>query len=164
VTDNDGTGNTAAMVIAAARDAGLTVAAAESLTAGMVCAALAEVPGASAALQGGVVAYQGSVKVSLLGVDPDLLARQGAVNPEVAAQMAAGACAALGADIAVATTGAAGPEPHDGKPVGTVFVSVASDNVSSVQEFRFDGDRADVRAAASRAALESLYDVLRTTR
>ncbi|MCG7423321.1 nicotinamide-nucleotide amidohydrolase family protein [Micrococcus sp. ACRRV] len=105
--------------------AGLTVATAESLTAGLVAARLADVPGASAALQGGVVAYQNHVKAGLLGVDAGLLTARGAVDAEVARQMACGARRAAGADVGVATTGVAGPEPHQGKPVGTVFVGVA---------------------------------------
>lgn len=105
--------------------AGLTVATAESLTAGLVAARLADVPGASAALQGGVVAYQNHVKSGLLGVDAGLLTARGAVDAEVARQMACGARRAAGADVGVATTGVAGPEPHQGKPVGTVFVGVA---------------------------------------
>lgn len=112
-------------VVARGTALGLTVATAESLTAGMVAAALADVPGASAVLQGGVVAYQNHVKAELLGVGGDLLAARGAVDPEVARRMAAGARRALGADVGVATTGVAGPEPHQGRPVGTVMLGLA---------------------------------------
>lgn len=112
-------------VIAWGTAAGVTLATAESLTAGLVAAALADVPGASAVLQGGVVAYQNRVKEGLLGVAPDLLASRGAVDPKVARQMAAGARQALGADVGVSTTGVAGPEPHQGRPVGTVMVGLA---------------------------------------
>src|SRR6476646_10184208 len=106
---------------------GLTVASAESLTGGLVCAALTDVPGASAVVRGSVVAYATELKAQVLGVDPELLASGGAVQAEVARQMATGVCRVLGADIGVATTGVAGPDPQDGHPVGTVFVAVAAD-------------------------------------
>ena len=94
-------------VVHALADAGLTVATGESLTAGLVAARLADVPGASAVLHGGVVAYQNAVKTGLLGVPEDLLARVGAVDADVARRMALGARAALGADVGVATVAAA---------------------------------------------------------
>lgn len=105
--------------------AGLTVATAESLTAGLAAATLADVPGASATLQGGVVAYQNHVKADVLGVDRGLLAECGAVDPAVARQMAAGARRLAGADVGVSTTGVAGPEPHQGRSVGTVYLGLA---------------------------------------
>ncbi|MGQ7787900.1 CinA family protein [Nesterenkonia sp. K-15-9-6] len=104
---------------------GLTVATAESLTAGSLAARLADVPGASAALVGGVVAYCNPVKHQLLGVDENVLEERGAVDPAVAAAMARGAAGATGAALGVATTGVAGPEPHEGKDVGTVYVGLA---------------------------------------
>lgn len=112
-------------LVARLTELGLTVAAAESLTAGALCARLADVPGASTVLRGGVVSYTDEVKIRLLDVDADLLRDRGAVDPEVAVQMACGALVAAGADVGVSTTGAAGPEPHAGKPVGTVFVGAA---------------------------------------
>lgn len=105
--------------------AGQTVACAESLTGGLVCATLVSVPGASAVVRGGVVAYAVDAKAALLGVDPDLLGRVGAVDPEVAAALARGAARVLGATWGVGTTGVAGPDPSDGMPVGTVFVAVS---------------------------------------
>lgn len=146
--------------IALAQKRGLTIATGESLTAGMVAAALAAVPGASAVLRGGVVSYHREVKASLLGVDVQLLNRVGAVDPEVARQMARGARAACGADIGVATTGVAGPEPHEGKAVGTVVVAVVAPNVSLVQEYRFEGARAQIREASCEAALDLLMKAL----
>ena len=103
------------------------MATAESLTGGLVCAALTDVPGASAVVRGAVVAYATELKAQVLGVDPDLLATGGAVQAEVARQMATGVCRVLGADVGVATTGVAGPDPQDGHPVGTVFVAVAAE-------------------------------------
>lgn len=104
---------------------GLTIATGESLTAGALSSHLAEVPGVSAVLRGGVVAYCNDVKQSVLAVDAELLRTHGAVDAAVAAQMAAGAARVTGALVGVSTTGVAGPEPHQGKPVGTVFVGVA---------------------------------------
>jgi PncC family amidohydrolase len=104
---------------------GRTLAVAESLTGGLVVATLVSVPGASAVVRGGVVAYMTDLKVTLLDVDPELIAREGAVHPEVARQMARGVAARLGADYGVATTGVAGPDPQDGHPVGEVHVAVA---------------------------------------
>lgn len=146
--------------VALARERGLTIATAESLTAGMVAAALASVPGASAVLRGGVVSYHRDVKASLLGVDPELLKRVGAVDPEVAGQMAQGARGACGADIGVATTGVAGPEPHDGKEVGTVVVAVVAVSARLIREYRFEGNRAQIRDASCEAAVSLLMEVL----
>ncbi|MCC3292749.1 CinA family protein [Arthrobacter sp. zg-Y1110] len=147
-------------VVAAARDAGLTIATAESLTAGMLCAELGSVPGASAVLQGGVVAYQNGIKLSVLGVPAELLAQAGSVDGRVAEHMAAGARRVLGADVGVATTGVAGPETHDGKPVGTVFLGIATSEGTSVREFLFAGDRTAIRTAACSEALSMLASVL----
>ena len=135
---------------------GQTVACAESLTGGLVCAALTDVPGASAVVRGAVVSYATALKATLLGVDPDLLARTGAVDAEVARQMAQGVCRVLASDWGVATTGVAGPDPQDGAAVGTVFVAVAGPGGSRVTEGHFDGDRAAIRAAAVTAALALL--------
>lgn len=104
---------------------GATVAAAESLTGGMIGAALTAMPGSSATFRGGVVAYATDLKASELGVPEDLLAAEGAVHPDVAAAMATGVAARLGADFGVAVTGVAGPEPQDGRPVGTVHIAVS---------------------------------------
>lgn len=146
--------------VALARERGLTIATGESLTAGMVAAALATVPGASAVLRGGVVSYHREVKAGLLGVSPALLARVGAVDGEVAEQMARGARVACGADVGVATTGVAGPEPHEGKGVGTVIVAVATVDGSVVREFRFAGTREEIRESTCDAAVKLLTETL----
>lgn len=132
---------------------GWTIAVAESLTGGMVASSLVDVPGASAVFRGGVVAYATDVKRSALGVDADLLSTAGAVDPEVARQMAEGVRALLGADVGLATTGVAGPEPQDGKAVGTVCLAVVTPAGRSSATRRFDGDRSAIRRAASEAAL-----------
>ncbi|MFE0777229.1 nicotinamide-nucleotide amidohydrolase family protein [Streptomyces sp. NPDC058861] len=115
----------AARVLALLAERGQTLAVAESLTGGLVAAELTGVPGASASFRGSVTAYATALKHELLGVDAALLAERGAVDPEVASQMAAGVRVRLGADWGIATTGVAGPEPQDGQPVGTVYVAVA---------------------------------------
>lgn len=142
----------------------VTVGTAESLTAGMVAATIAEIPGASAMLQGGVIAYQNSVKEKQLGVSAELLARQGAVDPEVACAMALGVCAAVGARLGIATTGVAGPDAHQGKPVGLVYIGVALDGVARAQEFHFDGDREAIRGQATQAALALLAETVKAAR
>jgi nicotinamide-nucleotide amidase len=153
---------TSSQVVAALVAAGRTVSTAESLTGGLVCAALTDVPGASAVVRGAVVAYATELKARVLGVDPQLLAAGGAVQAEVARQMATGVCRVLGSDVGVATTGVAGPEPQDGHPVGTVFVAVAADGQVLVRELTLAGDRAAIRTATVDAALDAALDLVRT--
>jgi nicotinamide-nucleotide amidase len=139
---------------------GLRIATAESLTAGLLAATIADVPGASGTLQGGVVAYQNEVKEHLLGVDPGRLASHGAVDPGVAAQMAEGARRACAADIGVATTGVAGPEPHQGRAVGTVYLGIAGLPGPAAEELHLEGDREGIRRATVQAALRSVLQRL----
>lgn len=149
-------------LLAAALRARLTVAVAESLTGGRVAAALTAVPGASAVLRGSVTAYATDLKARLLGVDAGLLDRVGAVDGEVARQMALGVRKVCGADVGIATTGVAGPTRQDGKPVGTVFVAVVGPDPDRVliAPARFDGDRARVQDAATELALASAVEHL----
>ena len=142
-------------VVAASADAGLTIACAESLTGGALCAALVSVPGASAVVRGGVVAYAVDVKEGLLGVDAALIDEFGIVSVEVATAMAERVRDLLGADVGVATTGAAGPEPHGGKAPGTVAVASVGPLGTFAWERRHSGDRNGVRAAAVDDALEA---------
>lgn len=102
-----------------------TVAVAESLTGGLVAATLTDTPGASATFRGGLVVYATDLKASLAGVSAELLERKGAVDPQVAIELARGVRSRLGATWGIGVTGVAGPEPQDGRPVGTVFVGVA---------------------------------------
>ncbi|MEO8829745.1 CinA family protein [Lapillicoccus sp.] len=161
---------TAAEIVALLLERGESVGCAESLTGGLLTARLVDVPGASAVVRGGVVSYATDLKHELLGVDAELLAARGAVDAEVAAQMAVGAQRVLGADWGVATTGVAGPDPQDGMPVGLVYVAVAGPEVPAgpavrvvpvVHQHRFDGGRAMVRVASVDAALGLLADQLR---
>ncbi|WP_163542541.1 CinA family protein [Occultella kanbiaonis] len=137
-------------------EAGRTVAVAESLTGGALAAELVSVPGVSAVLRGGVVAYATDVKASLLGVDPDLLAVHGPVHPQVALEMADGVRAALGADIGLGTTGVAGPGPADGQPAGTVFVACTTPTWRAVRGYHLAGARPAVRSATVALALALL--------
>ncbi|MFP3581088.1 nicotinamide-nucleotide amidohydrolase family protein [Arthrobacter sp. SIMBA_036] len=155
-----GSAQSAAAVVARAIEQHLTVATAESLTAGMVAAALANTPGASGMLQGGVVAYHNAVKAGVLGVPTELLADVGSVDGGVAAEMASGARRVCGADVGISTTGVAGPEPHDGKAVGTVFIGVATQTGQTSFEYRFSGDRQSIREQSCEAALARLLAAL----
>ena len=148
-------------VVSALRATGGTLACAESLTGGLLCAAVVDVPGASDVLMGGVVAYAPGVKVSLLGVPSEVLAEHGTVHPTTAEHMAVGVARLLGSTHAVATTGVAGPGSSEGHPAGTVFVAVHSPGSDPrVRELQLDGDRAAVRAGAVEAALALLLEVL----
>ncbi|MGW1562709.1 CinA family protein [Streptomyces sp. NPDC002144] len=147
---------------------GETLAVAESLTGGLVAADITAVSGASKAFRGSVTAYATELKHHLLGVDAPLLAARGAVDAQVASQMAAGVRKALGADWGIATTGVAGPEPQDGQPVGTVFVAVdgpfatipGSAGGGKVLALRLNGDRAEIRRESVRSVLALLLSEL----
>ncbi|WP_327318263.1 CinA family protein [Streptomyces sp. NBC_01235] len=156
--------STAADVVRILTVNGETLAVAESLTGGLVSAEITSIPGASRVFRGSVTAYATGLKHDLLGVDAGLLASRGAVDAQVAAQMAAGVRKALGADWGVATTGVAGPDPQDGQPVGTVFVAVdgpfGADSGSAaggkVEALRLNGDRAEIRRESVRSVLALL--------
>lgn len=157
----DDTRALAEQVIALLRGAGQTVAAAESLTGGLVVAGLTTVPGASHAVRGGVVAYASELKTILLGVPRAMLAAHGAVYPGVAAAMADGVRERLGATFGVATTGVAGPDPQDGQPVGTVHIAVSADNDTVVRTLALDGDRDRIRRVTVERLLALLIGRLR---
>lgn len=159
-------GSAATTLIAELTARGETVAVAESLTGGLVVATLVGVPGASAVVRGGVVAYATPVKHTVLGVSDALLAGNGAVDPEVARQMATGVRTALAVDGAAATwgistTGVAGPDPQDGKPVGTVFVGIASEDGATAYELHLDGDREAIRQATVSELLARMSSTIR---
>jgi nicotinamide-nucleotide amidase len=144
---------------------GLTLATAESCTGGLVAARLTGIPGSSRVFRGGVVAYSDEVKRSELGVSPELLERHGAVSPEVAAAMARGARARLGADVAVSVTGVAGPGGGTpAKPVGLVYLHVEGPDGGRGREFSFPGDRASIRARSVVGALHLVRRLLTGTR
>lgn len=155
----------ASTIIATAAARRLTIAVAESLTGGMVAEALTSVPGASAVVLGGVVAYQTEVKSTLLAVSPELLAVHGPVHRDVAMQMAANVRALLAvagrpADIGIGTTGVAGAGPHDGHPPGTAFVGVALGSDVRATPLRLSGSRSDIRKGVVYEALLATIAVL----
>jgi len=146
--------STAELVVDLLRDRGLTLATAESCTGGLVAARVTDVPGSSDVFLGSIVAYANEVKEARLGVPAELLAEHGAVSAETAAAMAAGARAALGADVAVSVTGVAGPGGGtDEKPVGLVFLHATGPDGELARRLDFPGDRETIRLRAAVAAL-----------
>ena len=154
-------GALAEQVISLLRVAGQTVAAAESLTGGLVTATLTSVPGASVAVRGGVVSYATDLKTTLLGVPQAMLDAHGAVYAGVASAMADGVRRRLGATFGVATTGVAGPDPADGQPVGTVHIAVSAQDDTVVRTLALDGDRDRIRRLAVERSLALLLGRLR---
>ncbi|HLB19250.1 MAG TPA: nicotinamide-nucleotide amidohydrolase family protein, partial [Gaiellaceae bacterium] len=147
------------------RAAGLTLGSAESCTGGMVAERLTSIPGSSDVFVGAVVAYSDDVKARELGVPQEVLERHGAVSAETAAAMAGGARERLGAEVAVAVTGIAGPGGgSDEKPVGLVFLYAEGPAGSRSADFVFPGDRGSVRRRAAVTALHLLRRLLEQTR
>jgi len=139
-------------------EAGLTVATAESCTGGLLGDALTDVPGSSGYYLGGVVAYADGAKASLLGVGAEVLAAHGAVSAQAARAMAEGVRTRLGADLAVAVTGIAGPGGATAdKPVGLVYLAVAGPGDTEVHRRRWAGTRAENKDASAAAALDLLH-------
>jgi nicotinamide-nucleotide amidase len=162
-----------AQLLAGFEQLGVSLAIAESLTGGALCAELVSAPGASKVVLGGVIAYQTELKHSLLGVSKQLLAEAGAVSAEVAAEMASGVrlrfAEQLGIDasrvIGVATTGVAGPDLQDGHPAGKVFIAISASGdylaMDAVFAHHFLGDRSSIRAQTVDAAVLYLWEGLR---
>jgi nicotinamide-nucleotide amidase len=137
------------------------LATAESCTGGLIAAACTDLAGSSAWFERGFVSYSNTSKTELLGVDAAVIAREGAVSSAVAQAMARGALAHAQAQVSVAVTGVAGPGGGSAdKPVGTVWFGWASPQGVSTQIMHFAGDRAQVRAATVRHALQGLLDRL----
>lgn len=151
----------AAVVIDALRRRGQSVATAESLTGGGVCARLTAVAGASDVVRGALVVYASDLKVTLAGVDADLLRRRGAVNAEVARQLADGARSGCAADWGIGLTGVAGPGPSDGIAAGTVYVGLSGPATRLCRSLTLSGDRDAVRRQAADAALALLLEHVR---
>ncbi|MEV7693943.1 CinA family protein [Microbacterium sp. NPDC089189] len=161
----DGRRTDAERIVERLTDLGWTIAVAESLTGGALCGELVGVPGASAVVRGGIVAYATDLKQRLLGVDALVLELGGAVQAKVARQMADGvrdAAAADGqrVDVGVATTGIAGPESPDGQPVGTVYIGVSTPLGTRVELLQLAGDRASIREQSVRRALRMVLEAL----
>jgi nicotinamide-nucleotide amidase len=150
----------ASLVIDALKERGLTLAVAESLTGGLLTATLVDVPGASAVLRGGVVAYATELKAQLLGVSAELLAASGPIDGEVARQMADGVRTRLGADVGIATTGVAGPDAQDGHPPGEVWLGFAIAGQVTAVGLALGGDRDAIRGDTVTESLSRLLLLL----
>lgn len=145
---------------------GETVAVAESLTAGLIAAALTETAGTSSTFRGGLVVYATDLKARLAGVPESLLDRYGPVSRPVAAALATGVAERLGADFGLSSTGVAGPTTQGGAPVGTVFIGLTGPTVMGrsdpdVLELSLSGDRAAIRRQTVAAAMELLASALK---
>jgi nicotinamide-nucleotide amidase len=147
-------------IIATLRERRETVATAESLTAGLVCATLTGVPGASAVVRGGLIVYATELKATLAGVNAGDLRTHGAVHPVIAEQLAAGARRACQASWGLGLTGVAGPDPQDGVGPGTVHIGLAGADGATVRTVHAEGDRHAVRSAAVGSALALFRDRL----
>lgn len=147
--------------ITALKDRGLTVCTCESLTGGLICATLVDVPGASKVVRGGLITYQTDTKPLLAGVDAALIEKKGVVSAEVAAAMAEGARKRLQADIAVSATGMASPGEPDEPPAGTVFVGVASAKGTRTIPLTLTGTRAEIRQKTVETAINAILEELR---
>jgi len=146
----------AADVIQVLKAQGLTVATCESLTGGMICSTLVDVPGASQVVRGGLITYQTDVKTLLAGVDAALIQAKGVVSASVAEAMAKGARKRLLADIAVSATGMASPGSPEEPPAGTVFVGVASERGVRAIPLNLVGSRQEIRRQTVEAALVAI--------
>jgi PncC family amidohydrolase len=142
---------------------GLSVATAESCTGGLVAHELTEIPGSSGYFLGGIVAYADATKRAGLGVAAELIARHGAVSPQVARAMAEGALRILGADLAVSVTGIAGPDGGStAKPIGLTYIAVVGRAPAEVRRFSWAGDRSANKRASAAAAIELLIVAARS--
>ena len=151
----------AAEVLQLCRERGLTLAAAESCTGGLIAKRLTDVPGASAAFLGGVVSYTNGVKHGVLGVPEALLQQYGAVSEPVAKAMAEGVRRITGSDLALSVTGLAGPDGDDrGNPVGTVYIGLAGAGGTQVTQLFLKGDRKSIRQQAADYAFALLNKYL----
>ena len=140
---------------------GLFLATAESCTGGMIAAACTDLAGSSAWFERGFVSYSNAAKTELLGVDAALIAQHGAVSEQVARAMAFGAIRHSNAQVSVAVTGVAGPAGGSfEKPVGMVWFGFSVGGMLTSEVMRFDGDRAGIRAATVRHALQRLVSLL----
>lgn len=151
-------GSPAAAVVHSLAEREETLATVESLTGGLLAASIVEIAGVSGVFRGGLVVYATELKSELAGVPADLLAERGPVDPDVATALAEGGRRRCGADWGLATTGVAGPEPQDGKPVGLVYVAVAGPSGTTVRHLDLDGGRDHIRSAAVVEALRLLAD------
>ena len=146
----------AGKLVKALKERGLTVTAAESCTGGKICDAIVSVPGASEVFKEGFVTYSDRAKINTIGVPKEVIEKSGAISFETAEYMARGAALKAGAEVAVSVTGNAGPTADEGKPVGLVYIGAYFKGETAAREFRFEGDREDIRERAKLCALELL--------
>lgn len=141
---------------------GWTLATVESCTGGLVAAAITSIPGSSNVFKGGMVPYSVEMKIDLLGVDQGMISASGVVSEGTAEQMALSIMGRMGANMGIATTGVAGPEPMDNRPPGTVIVAVAYGDPAHIisRTFCFTGDREHIRRQATDAALSLAVEIL----
>ncbi|MER7332397.1 MULTISPECIES: CinA family protein [unclassified Micromonospora] len=165
-SDADGArpvGSPAAGVVHSLAERHETLATVESLTGGLLAASIVEIAGVSGIFRGGLVVYATELKSLLADVPEDLLADRGPVDPDVAVALAEGGRRRCGAHWGLATTGVAGPEPQDGKPVGLVYVAVAGPAGTDVRRLDLDGGRDHIRSAAVVEALRLLAERIHDT-
>ena len=141
------------ILVKSLKEMGLKIATAESCTGGLVAKMITDISGSSSVFEFGLVTYSNAAKKQLLGVSETTLSEFGAVSVETAKEMASGALKLSGADIAVSVTGVAGPEPSEGKPVGTVCIGVATKENVVAKTFVFGGKRGDIRRQSAKMAL-----------
>lgn len=158
MTDPLTEGTRAGELVALLTARGETVATAESLTAGLLAATIAGVPGASNVLRGGLVVYATDLKATLAGVDGRELAEDGPVAESTARGLADGARTRCSADWGIGLTGVAGPDTQDGHPVGTVFLGISGATGTTVRELALSGDRWRIRSSAVSAAVSGLLE------
>lgn len=133
-----------------------TIACAESCTGGLVMSRLTDFAGASAHVKGGVVAYVNEIKNKILRVEEETLKNFGAVSSQTALEMATNVREIFSSTIGLSTTGVAGPDKSEGKPVGLVYAAIVGENFSEVKEFHFSGSRSEIKMQAADAAFELL--------
>jgi PncC family amidohydrolase len=138
----------------------LTIAVAESMTGGLLAAALADLPESSKRFLGGVVSYTADKKMEVLGVPPAILNKEGVVSEATARLMAEGARRLFSAGLSISVTGVAGPDSQEGKPVGLTFIGVSLDGRSEVRQYRWPGGRAANRLASVEAAIDFAADMI----
>jgi competence/damage-inducible protein CinA C-terminal domain len=146
------------------REAGFTIACAESCTGGLLTSTLTDIPGSSAYLMGSVVSYSNDVKSRVLGVSEETLSRYGAVSEETARAMAEGVRRLMQTDIGVGITGIAGPDGgSEEKPVGLVYIAIADQTHTIVEKNNFSGTRLENKRAAVEKALHMIHNVIRSS-
>ncbi len=150
----------ASQVVQSLRAQGETVSTAESLTAGAVSSAIVTISGDSEVFVGGITAYRDEIKISHLGIDPQLIQTHTSVSEEVAVAMARGAIKSFGTTWGIGTTGVAGPNPLDGHPVGAVWVAIEGPVCQTI-ELSLSGERESVRNAATASAIATFARILR---